>query len=102
MSAITDDLPAQLAEITQRGKDLGVLEIRIAVAHWATKHSSELSAATLHSLLVAVGLAEADPFVDLTKKGVFQDHSCARCGDGARACPEGNPRQCGYLFARND
>lgn len=32
----------------------------------------------------------------------FRDHNCARCGDGARACKQGNPSQCEYPHARND
>lgn len=43
-----------------------------------------------------------DPFVDTTKRGIFRDHSCPYCGDGARPCRNGNPYQCGNPRARND
>lgn len=43
-----------------------------------------------------------DPFVDTTKQGIFRDHSCPYCGDGARPCRNGNPYQCGNPRARND
>jgi len=34
--------------------------------------------------------------------GMFRDHSCWKCKDGAAPCYEGNPRQCQYPHARND
>lgn len=30
-----------------------------------------------------------DPFIDATKEGMFRDHSCWKCGDGAKPCPNG-------------
>ena len=46
-----------------------------------------------------------DPFVDETKTGIFRDHRCARCNDGARPerCPTPDrPGNCGEPQARND
>lgn len=39
---------------------------------------------------------------DPTKRGIFRDHNCARCGDGAQPCVQGHPHQCEYPHARND
>lgn len=36
------------------------------------------------------------------KTGMFVNHSCWKCGDGARPCISGDPRQCEYPHARND
>lgn len=47
----------------------------------------------------------ADPFIDPTKEGMFRDHSCWKCGDGAKPCPNGQTgpsRNCEYPHARND
>lgn len=35
-------------------------------------------------------------------KGMFRDHRCWKCQDGAKPCAQGNPRQCEYPRARND
>ena len=39
---------------------------------------------------------------DYSRKGIFQTHNCWRCKDGAKSCPNGNPRNCENLHARND
>jgi len=39
---------------------------------------------------------------DPTKEGVFRDHNCWKCKDGALPCTNGNPRNCENLHARND
>jgi hypothetical protein len=39
---------------------------------------------------------------DPSRPGIFRDHNCWKCKDGANPCAEGNPRQCQYPFARND
>jgi len=39
---------------------------------------------------------------DHTKKGMFVLHRCWKCNDGARPCPQGNPRQCEFPHARDD
>lgn len=42
---------------------------------------------------------------DETKEGMFRDHRCARCNDGAKPCPNGQTgpsRNCEYPHARND
>lgn len=47
----------------------------------------------------------ADPFTDETKTGMFRDHSCTRCNDGAKPCPNGQTgpsRNCEHPHARND
>jgi len=36
------------------------------------------------------------------KSGMFIDHSCWRCHDGARPCVNGEPRRCEFPHARND
>lgn len=44
----------------------------------------------------------ADPFTDNTKTGIFRDHSCWKCNDGARPCVQSRPGLCEYPHARND
>lgn len=39
---------------------------------------------------------------DPSREGMFRDHNCWRCKDGAKPCVNGNPRQCEYPHARND
>jgi hypothetical protein len=54
---------------------------------------------------IARAAAQRDPFVDVTKTGIFRDHRCARCSDGAHPerCPTPDrPGNCGELQARND
>jgi hypothetical protein len=50
------------------------------------------------------GKPSADPFTDLTKEGIFRDHSCYRCQSGALPCIKGKGRErdCDTLHARND
>lgn len=43
-------------------------------------------------------VSDADP----SKTGMFVLHRCWKCGDGARPCVVGNPRQCEYPHARDD
>ena len=39
---------------------------------------------------------------DPSRKGIFRDHNCWKCGDGARPCANGLPNRCEYPHARND
>jgi hypothetical protein len=39
---------------------------------------------------------------DPSRPGIFRDHNCYRCRDGAKPCVNGNPRQCEFPHARND
>jgi hypothetical protein len=39
---------------------------------------------------------------DSTRTGMFVLHSCWKCGDGAKPCAQGSPRQCEFPRARND
>lgn len=39
---------------------------------------------------------------DPTKEGMFRDHNCWKCKDGALLCVVGEPRRCEYPHARND
>jgi len=39
---------------------------------------------------------------DPSRPGIFRDHNCWKCKDGAEPCVKGNPRQCEYPHARND
>lgn len=42
---------------------------------------------------------------DYSRSGIFIDHNCSRCSDGAKACPDGQTgpsRNCEYPHARND
>lgn len=39
---------------------------------------------------------------DLERPGIFCDHNCWKCKNGAGECVNGNPRQCEYPHARND
>ena len=36
------------------------------------------------------------------KTGIFRDHSCWKCRDGAKPCVNGSPSRCDYPHARND
>src|ERR1700689_3122659 len=36
------------------------------------------------------------------KTGIFRDHSCWKCRDGARPCVNGSPSRCNFPHARND
>lgn len=44
--------------------------------------------------------APRDP--DLERPGIFRDHNCWKCKNGAGECVNGNPWQCEYPHARND
>ena len=35
-------------------------------------------------------------------QGIFRDHNCTYCGDGAKPCRQGSPNQCEYPHAKND
>jgi hypothetical protein len=37
-----------------------------------------------------------------TKTGIFRDHRCWKCNDGAKPCANGSPSRCDYPRARND
>jgi hypothetical protein len=39
---------------------------------------------------------------EMPREGIFRDHSCAYCQDGAKPCRQGSPSQCEYPHARND
>lgn len=39
---------------------------------------------------------------DPTREGIFRDHNCWRCNDGAKPCVHGHPPNCVYPHARND
>lgn len=39
---------------------------------------------------------------DHTRTGIFVNHNCTGCRNGALPCREGNSRSCSYLHARND
>lgn len=52
-----------------------------------------------------VACGDDDPFIDPSKTGMFRDHRCTRCNDGAKPCPDGQTgpsRSCGHPHARND
>lgn len=34
--------------------------------------------------------------------GMFRDHNCWKCNNGAKPCVQGHPRQCEYPHAKND
>ncbi len=37
-----------------------------------------------------------------TRTGIFRDHNCWACKDGAQPCREGSSNLCSYPHARND
>jgi hypothetical protein len=39
---------------------------------------------------------------DPSREGIFRNHNCAGCGDGARPCREGASNLCSWPRARND
>lgn len=39
---------------------------------------------------------------DPTKTGIFRDHNCGYCQDGAAPCVKGDPSRCSNPYARND
>lgn len=57
-----------------------------------------IGAASRIRALIPTGPRDPDP----TREGIFRDHNCARCDDGAKPCVGGNPRNCEYPHARND
>lgn len=46
------------------------------------------------------GLDPRDP--DPSRPGIFRDHNCWKCRDGAKPCIVGNPHRCEFPHARND
>ena len=65
-------------------------------------HLAEPFRSIVNSML-DVQRAAVDPRdPDPSREGVFRDHNCWRCKDGAEPCVVGNPRRCEYLRARND
>lgn len=39
---------------------------------------------------------------DHSRTGIFVNHNCFRCRDGALPCKTGNPNRCEFPHARND
>lgn len=39
---------------------------------------------------------------DPSRTGIFRDHNCSYCSDGAKPCRQGSPNRCEYPHARND
>ena len=39
---------------------------------------------------------------DMTRTGIFQNHNCNRCSDGAKPCVQGGAHKCDNPHARND
>ena len=39
---------------------------------------------------------------DPTREGIFRNHNCWKCKDGAQPCAQGDPWECDYPHARND
>lgn len=59
--------------------------------------------AILDAHLSAARLHDRDPREpDPTRDGIFRDHRCWRCQDGAQPCAEGAANRCSYPRARND
>lgn len=59
--------------------------------------------ATEALLEISASIDPRDP--DPTREGIFRNHNCARCSNGANLsrCPTPNrPGNCGYPQARND
>lgn len=59
-----------------------------------------ISAAELTALSAATDRDPRDP--DPTKTGIFRDHNCWKCQDGAKPCVRGGTHRCEYPHARND
>jgi hypothetical protein len=39
---------------------------------------------------------------DPSREGIFRDHNCWKCQNGAKPCANGSPNRCEYPHARND
>ena len=53
--------------------------------------------------IARAGMGQPDPRdPDPSRPGIFRDHNCWACKDGAQPCREGNSSQCPYPHARND
>jgi hypothetical protein len=37
-----------------------------------------------------------------SREGIFRDHNCWKCSDGAKPCAKGHTLNCEYPHARND
>lgn len=48
----------------------------------------------------AVAIDPRDP--DPTREGIFRNHNCSRCQNGAKPCVQGHPNRCEFPHARND
>lgn len=49
--------------------------------------------------MVAMG-ERRDP--DPSRSGIFRNHNCWKCNDGAKPCVQGGPHRCDYPHARNE
>ena len=62
------------------------------------------AAACLREATKALQQAQMDNAMgpDMTRAGIFQNHNCNRCSDGAKPCVQGGPHKCDNPHARND
>lgn len=64
-----------------------------------------MTSPTLEAEAKRLGIIKPDPRdPDPSREGIFRDHNCWRCKDGALPCVKGKGRErdCDTLHARND
>lgn len=83
-------MAARAAEIAAKGPDksaaLGAASAAVRAARTA------IARARQHNAM--------EP--DMTRTGIFQNHNCNRCSDGAKPCVQGGAHKCDNPHARND
>ena len=62
------------------------------------------ASAAVRAATTAIALARQHNAMepDMTRTGIFQNHNCNRCSDGAKPCVQGGPHKCDNPHARND
>ncbi len=64
----------------------------------AAEQAEKLNADRQPGLVYMPERSENDP----TREGIFRDHNCWKCQNGAKSCPHGGAHCCEYPHARND
>jgi hypothetical protein len=94
-----------LAHIYPRADRIGELvlaqqwdAVTYALEGWQASHGAD------RAYFRRLGLCEIAAWKRMVtpRTGMFRDHRCWRCNDGALPCVQGHPRQCEYPRARND
>ena len=62
------------------------------------------ASAAVRAATTAISLARQHNAMepDMTRSGIFQNHNCNRCSDGAKPCVQGGAHKCDNPHARDD